>query len=563
VISVLAHAALMRMAPPLPIGRPPELRDRPRRASIAMQDVEREARERVERPPPFQQEDAGQFADLELPPDAWARELEAIVPETPELDLGSLSGETAPLAEPPPPEPTAAWEPRQDILQIEDALFAEEISVLPRRLTPSVPRAPDAPDVTLPIDWSAADAADAPQPASGPGAGDRRGEALSSVAPLPSPLEPAIPEEPPTEIARVEEPSRLLDETLEDVTDIEPIEQLLALNVSVQEPMPGEEFVYFKIELQRRAGEALPVVPKDVLLIQDASQSMTYHKLEECKAGLRQWLDRLNPGDRFDIMGFRDEPYRCFGKWTRLTPATRRAAERFIEGMSSRGRTDVYASLRAVLEIEQQAGRPVIAVLVTDGRPTEGLADSSDIIESFSQRNDDVAMFAFGGGHGVNRFLLDFLSYKNRGDALVVKRQRDIPQALAVWAEQLRRPVLTSLRYRFAGLDQSEIYPRTLTHLFLDRPLVIYGRARGRPDTVAFQIVGYSGSNRHDMVFTIDWRAAQRPEEDLRGAWAQRKIFHLISEHLRTQNPEIIDQLYAMEAQYGIAVPYREQYLRR
>ena len=49
------------------------------------------------------------------------------------------------------------------------------------------------------------------------------------------------------------------------------------------------------------------------------------------------------------------------------------------------------------------------------------MVDSSDIIESFTRANAGaISMFALSAGNRVNRFLLDMLSYKNRGDSLVV-----------------------------------------------------------------------------------------------------------------------------------------------
>ncbi|NIP98520.1 MAG: VWA domain-containing protein, partial [Akkermansiaceae bacterium] len=103
----------------------------------------------------------------------------------------------------------------------------------------------------------------------------------------------------------------------------------------------------------------------------------------------------------------------------------------FIRNMTARGKTDVFTSLQSVAAMERTQGRPVIAVLVTDGRPTMGMVDSSDIIEEFTRVNDGgVSVFGFGGGRRVNRYLLDFLSYKNRGDSELVRELGDIPEGL-------------------------------------------------------------------------------------------------------------------------------------
>jgi uncharacterized protein YegL len=350
----------------------------------------------------------------------------------------------------------------------------------------------------------------------------------------------------------------LLDEVLEDVTPVQPVEQRLNLELFTFAPPDEPDAMYFKIHIRRKASASLPVVPKDVVLLQDCSESMTPAKLEQCKRGLHEWMDSLHAGDRFELIRFRNEVESCFGGWTNMTAGTRARANWFVRNMVARGRTDVYASLEAALSMPREPGRPVIAVLVTDGRPTMGLTDSAEIIESFTQSNSAaLSVFAFGGGSRVNQYLLDYLSYKNRGDAMVVPRRNNIPDGLRQWAADLSRPVLTDLDVRFAGLSDAEVYPRTLTHLYLDRPLVLYGRAPRPLPKVAFQVLGFSGPHRYDMVFTLPWEEADTASPDLRSQWAWQRALFLVGEHIRTGEPGLLSQVRAMEQTYGLSVPYR------
>jgi hypothetical protein len=549
---------LLELVPPLPVGKPPDFKTTKRIQAVEMREVNRAPPEWSARPPLFRPSNPEEFVQLPGEDEAFASALDALTPNLPDIEAGRFEGEDAAVMDAAPVPERPEWEPRQDILAIENELFAEDISALPRHRIPNLPRVAAAPDVTLPIDVSpdlarlAALAHTMPVAAGGDmdRARAMRGTSLRTTGVLPG-------------TGPLDEPFRLSGEADEDVTDIRPVETVLKLDLYTYEA-DYEDAVYFKIQIQRLRDDALPVLPKDVLLIQDCSESMTERKLKRCKTGLHAWLDRLGPEDRFDLMGFRDEAYRCFGFWTNVTPATRARANWFINNMSSRGRTDVYASLEPLLELDATPQRPVVAVLVTDGRPTMGLVDSSDIIETFSQRNEGrVSVFAFGGGRRVNRYLLDLLSYKNRGDSLVVQADADIPTGLDDWAGQLSRPVLTELDFRFAGLDESEIYPRTLTHLYLDRPLEIYGRTVGALQKVAFQVLGRSGPVPHDMVFRLSWDEAHAAGEQLRTAWAWHKAYHLIGEHIRTRDDTVMDQIRAVEARYGLAVPYGGDYPTR
>lgn len=558
-VSVGLHVALVRLVPPLPVGKPPALEELPRLRSFELQEVRRGMVERLERPPVYHPANPEEFIDLSVEQTAFEDALEEVLPPEPELDAGPLLGEKEALFQPQPETDRADWEPRQDILQIQEEIWSPEVSVLPRRYVSPAARTARAPDITLPAEEIGADElapvagalASAKIGAEGGpgGAGMPPRRGLTPSDRLPDPTDEA---------------ADLLDESPEDVTTLAPVENLLHLNVFTYTTPADPDHVYFKLQIRRLGPEALPVLPKDVLIIQDCSESMTQRKLDACKKGVQRWLDRLNPGDRFDLMGFSDAPYLCFNRWAEPTAAHRARANWFVAGMESRGRTDVYASLEKVLNLARDPNRPVIAVLITDGRPTTGVVDSSEIIEGFTTRNQGgISMFAFGGGQRVNRYLLDLLSYKNRGESFVVAEREDIPDGLADWAVQLSRPVLFDLRFRFSGVNDDDVFPKTLTHLYLDRPLQLFGRVNRDDPAAAFQIVGRSGETSHDMVFPLAWGDAQPTQEDLRQAWAWQKAYFLVGEHVRTRDPSLMNEIRLLEMQYGFLIPYGGEYPTR
>ena len=94
----------------------------------------------------------------------------------------------------------------------------------------------------------------------------------------------------------------------------------------------------------------------------------------------------------------------------------------------------------------------MIAVLMTDGRPTMGTVDSSDIIARFSRANDGgVSVFTVGAGDRVNSFLLDLLGHNNRGGSWLMPLREQIPDTVKRAARELSRPVLANLNYRFSA----------------------------------------------------------------------------------------------------------------
>jgi Ca-activated chloride channel family protein len=199
--------------------------------------------------------------------------------------------------------------------------------------------------------------------------------------------------------------------------------------------------------------------------------------------------------------------------------------------------------------------------VVSDGVPTVGLTDSTRIIEAFSETNRGaVSVFTLGTYLGANAYLLDLLSYRNRGDTHIVPSDRwRIPDDLERRAREISRPVLADVRFRFAGQSACEVYPVLTSNLYLDRPLVLYGRYPRDVSRLIFQAVGQAGDVPCDMVFDLDLSRAPGGEKSIRTLWAWQKVYHLIGEHTRTRNPAMPEAIRQVAHTYGIRVPYAEE----
>jgi len=562
VFSALLHYTLIDHLPDLPVGRTPEIKSYERARAVEMRDVAREPVPVLDRPPEFRPEDPSRSAPIPEQAEDFLNALEPVMPAPGRGTDPAFAARDVTLEDAGRIESRAAWEPRQDIMQIEDRRVREELAVLPRRFEPVLSRVPDAPDIVLPDTpalLSSASTVVAPRPAEPSVTTPRSFSADAGLLPEVSfsPLEeeefPAGPSAPD-----------LMAETLEEVAVFEPVEQLLTLDIRAFRPADEEGVTYFQINIRSREEAMLPVLPRDVLIMQDCSESMTQRKLNSCKTGLYSFLDTLSPDDRIEVLAFREKTFRCFDVLAPAGSAERKKAEGFIRSLKARGKTDVYESLQELVQMPRKSGRPFIAVLVTDGRPTTGIVDSSDIIEGFTRQNaGGASVFGLGGGKRVNRFLLDMLSYRNRGDSKVEEDRRRIPDVLSEMATELHRPVLQDLTYRFTGIDDKNVFPSTLTHLFLDRPLVLYGRIGETDPEAAFQIIGDSADGRRDMVFPIDWTRTSSGDSEIRRQWAWHLIFDLIGEYTETKRPDLLERVQAVASRYGLRVPYGKEMVLR
>lgn len=558
IVSLVLHAYLLYRLPPMLMGAWSDYPVFPDYPAITLGQVEREPQPALPPQQRFRPENPEELKDLWGAADLLAAlpAADLPVPALPEVSTGPVKGEAEALAEPPPAEAPAAWDPRQEILQIERPQLDDREAAMPRRYTAATPRSDRVPDVVLPVEQPSdlAQGLEGGLPAGieslsrpmvrldGPG----EGLALASA------MAPATPG-----AGQVAWPALDANSLAEPARETKPVEHYLQVATRTFQPPDEPDLVYFELQITRRSEAALPVIPKDVLLVQDCSESMTPWKLAECKRGLIRWLEQLNPGDRFDVLAFRESTTRCFGDWQPFTPESQAQALAFIDSLRAQGNTDVYASLQAALAVPRVDGRPVLMALITDGRPTTGETTGSAIIEGFTTANQgQLSVFGLGGGQRVNRFLLDLLSYRNRGDSLVVEDTEKIPYAMERWAQETRRPVLSDLSYQFSGVDSASVYPARLSHLYLDRPLTLYGRRAVSAPPAAFQIVGRSGAHTRDLVFPLDLAQAAGGDAEIRTRWVWHRIYEWIGQYLRAPTAAQLTEIQDLADRYGLAVPY-------
>jgi hypothetical protein len=450
-------------------------------------------------------------------------------------------------------EQDSEWQPRQEVMAITDQRVREALDVLPRTFRETRFDRPGAPDISLPgepPDVAAFQVPDVDLPAAFSGGnrvngffgfpelGSPTGDRTAGAAP---PLSP--PELSPADF-----------ETPDQVTELDAVENLLQLQTRVfEDPLePGVR--YFKIQLMRNGIESLPVMPRDVVYLLDCSSSMTQHILDQSIEGIRQSLDTLSEQDRVNVVAFRDEVDVLSPQGISATIFGKSQARTFLFGLRSRGRTDVFASLNALQDLPRESGRPMQALLITDGIPTRGELDSSDIIETISRTNQrEISMFGVGVGGQVNRLLLDFLSFRNRGISYVAPQVEGIPGAIVQLATEIRRPVLMDLEPSFTG--DTEVYPKGISHLYLDRPLILVGKVSSDSGPIAFQIIGKSVRGNHDMVFTLDLDQAVRGDTSLRQEWAWQALLKALSDGIGSDDPTVQAELNRLMQTYNLSVP--------
>ncbi len=242
------------------------------------------------------------------------------------------------------------------IIEIDRSAMREDIQIARRIVQPSTERILDA-DIlpTLRGDMELDEREIlAFTPAGGAGGeGILGGQGDTSTLPLPEPevVAPAKPSDaiPLQPVEREVATSNAEEALKQDAPKFQFMDDMLDMILDTYVP-PGEEKGYFRLRIVPKKGEDIPVLPKDVTLVIDASRSIQQRRLDGSVQGVNAIINALRPEDRFNIVVFRENPSFFQEGLVLASPEVKAAAQSFLTGMESKGETDVYQGVRPVVQ---------------------------------------------------------------------------------------------------------------------------------------------------------------------------------------------------------------------
>lgn len=330
-------------------------------------------------------------------------------------------------------------------------------------------------------------------------------------------------------------------------------EYLLADLVVYRDPDDGRK--YFKITVMAgKEVDRFKVMPKDVTFLMDSSLSIQ-SELGSYKEGLAYCLEHLGKDDTFNLVRF-DASVRPLGEAPlAATPDAVSRAKEFIGRIIPSNITDVYGALAAVLA-KPAARKPSYVILLSDGRPTAGLKDPRAIITRVvGQDGGTRPVFVFASGGRVNRYLVDFLAFTNRGWAEYAG-QPSLDNELSTFYDKIKDPVLLAPRYRFSGVPADEVYPKVLPDFFRGVSFTIVGRYDADTD-FSMQIVGEGADNMLEFVFADSFKNARDGTREIARQWAYNKIYELVARSiLKGSDPAVTAEIEALQKKFDIKTPY-------
>jgi Ca-activated chloride channel family protein len=202
--------------------------------------------------------------------------------------------------------------------------------------------------------------------------------------------------------------------------------------------------------------------------------------------------------------------------------------------------------------------RPFVVIFLTDGLPTIGTTDETQIVSNVKKENTGQArIFCFGIGTDVNTHLLDKITEETRAVSQYVLPEEDLEVKVSSFFSKIREPVLADPALKFtADVRATKLYPSPLPDLFKGEQLVLLGRYSGQGDSAAILEGMVNGVAKK---FTYEVRFAEENSENdfIPRLWATRRVGYLLDEiRLHGENAELRDETAELARKYGIVTPY-------
>ncbi len=325
--------------------------------------------------------------------------------------------------------------------------------------------------------------------------------------------------------------------------------------VTYRDPEDGQGYFQIQIHPSNQV-EHLEVMPKEIIFLVDASLSINARRLFAFKEGIRHALQNLNPGDRFNIYVFKDKIIPFALDSVPPDPHYLTSVTGFLERIRPTKATNIYSAFGDSIQ-KPAMMHPSYIFLLSDGRPTRGEVSPARLISEITRRNNlSRPVFTFGGGPLVNRFLLDFLAYTNRGWSEYAHLNSEIRERLSAFTDKIRNPVLTKIRYQLTPFDESEAFPKSLPDLYRDAVFMLYGKF-GDEKEFSMRLLGEIAGKTKELVFSGPLPGEPTGTRDIARFWAFSKAYHLIGEMvLKGPDPKAVLEINRLARKFSLELPY-------
>jgi Ca-activated chloride channel family protein len=258
-------------------------------------------------------------------------------------------------------------------------------------------------------------------------------------------------------------------------------------------------------------------LPRETVFVVDNSGSMSGPPLEQAKQALLLGLDRLQPGDWFNVMKFCSTTTPLFPDSVPATPAALEQARQFVRAIAADSGTEMLPALRLAFAGHARTGLVRQVIFATDGQ----VGNEAEILAFVPAHAGDRRLFTVALGAAPNAAFLRRAAEAGRGSLTQIASLERVAEGMAELFARLESPMLRDIQVTWSD-PAAEAWPAQVPDLYLGEPLVVSARLR-EPGPVALSGQRNGSSWEDELPAAAEIRGA-----GLDKLWAGRKIQALL-----------------------------------
>jgi len=314
----------------------------------------------------------------------------------------------------------------------------------------------------------------------------------------------------------------------------------------------GKEENFFLLMVQPpKRFEPGQVPPREYIFIVDVSGSMHGFPLDISKRLLRDLLGNLRPIDAFNVLLFSGGSQLLA---ERSLPATAENVKRAIEVIDNQqggGGTELLPALKRALQLPRSEKAARTLVIATDGYVTVEPEAFDLIRKGLGSAN----FFSFGIGSSVNRFLIEGMARAGAGEPFIITKPHEASAVAEKFRKTIESPLLTQIRLNLGTFDAYDVGPSAVPDVFAERPVVICGKWRGRPEG-SITLQGIAGSESYSRSINTASVKPLAANSALRYLWARSRIARLGDYNLLQADDSRIAEITDLALRYNLLSAY-------
>ncbi|KAK1332301.1 hypothetical protein QTO34_006974 [Cnephaeus nilssonii] len=345
------------------------------------------------------------------------------------------------------------------------------------------------------------------------------------------------------------------------------------------------------------APQNLTSLNKNLVFVIDISNSMEGQKVKQTKEALLKILEDIRPGDYFDLVLFGSQVQSWRGSLVPASAANLQAAQDFVRRFSLAGSTNLNGGLLLGIEILNKGQRGIselsnhapILIMLTDGEPTEGVTDRTQILKNIRNAiGGKFPLYNLGFGQDVDFSFLEVMSMENNGRAQRIYEDHDASQQLQGnpsvlklpfpsvqgFYNQVATPLLVDVELQYPKDTVSELTQHSHKQYYEGSEIVVAGRiADQKLSSFKADVRAHADGREFKTTCLVDEEEMKKLlrerghmlENHVERLWAYLTIQELLAKRMKLEGEEkakLLAKALQMSLAYQFVTPLTSMTMR-